>query len=143
MEFDMSYLSEVEAVAMDMNASYNILVQQHLPKAEIVYDRYHMQAQFGKDVLGVVRLLEANAHRQQSIELLEASKVQDDPQERRQLKAEARRESRLYSQLKGSRWTLLSNCGNLSAEKAEALNGILESHGDLALCYAMKSTIIK
>lgn len=29
---------------MDMNASYNILVEQHLPHAEIVYDRYHMQA---------------------------------------------------------------------------------------------------
>ena len=30
-----------------------------MPHADIVYDRYHMQAQFGKDVLGVVRLDEA------------------------------------------------------------------------------------
>ena len=55
-EIDMDYLSEVEAVAMDMNASYNALVNEHMPWAEIVYDRYHMQAQFGKDVLGAVRL---------------------------------------------------------------------------------------
>ena len=41
-EIDMNYLSEVEAVAMDMNASYNLLVAEHLPKARIVYDRYHM-----------------------------------------------------------------------------------------------------
>ena len=55
-EIDRTLLSEVRAVAMDMNASYHILVQQHLPQAQIVYDRYHMQAQYGKDVLGVVRL---------------------------------------------------------------------------------------
>jgi transposase len=45
------YLSSVKAVAMDMNASYNTLVKQYLPQAEIVYDRYHVQAQFGRDVL--------------------------------------------------------------------------------------------
>ena len=61
-EIDMNYLSEVEAVAMDMNASYNALVSEHMPWAEIVYDRYHMQAQFGKDVLGAVRLDEAKRH---------------------------------------------------------------------------------
>ena len=52
-------LSAVIAVAMDMNASYNKLVTKHLPKAQIVYDRFHMQSQFGRDVLGVVRLDES------------------------------------------------------------------------------------
>jgi transposase len=137
-EFDLSNLSEVKAVAMDMNASYNILVEQHLPHAEIVYDRYHMQAQFGKDVLGVVRLQEARTHRQQSRELLEACRQEKSVQERRHLQAEAKRESHLYSTLKSSRWTLLTNGENLSPEKAESLNAILESHSDLALCYAMK-----
>ena len=55
METDPAFLSNVMAVAMDMNASYHILVKEHLPHARIVYDRYHLQAQFGKDVLGVVR----------------------------------------------------------------------------------------
>ena len=45
------YLEQVEAVAMDMNASYNLLVEQYLPQATIVYDRYHMQAQFGREVM--------------------------------------------------------------------------------------------
>ncbi|MBQ8081012.1 MAG: transposase [Clostridia bacterium] len=40
-ETDPSFLSDVMAVAMDMNASYHLLVSQHLPNAEIVYDRYH------------------------------------------------------------------------------------------------------
>lgn len=137
-EIDPDYLSEVKAVAMDMNASYNILVERHLPHAEIVYDRYHMQAQFGKDVLGVVRLQEARAHRQQSKELLETSRHEESAEERRHLQAEARKEIHLYSTLKSSRWTLLSNSDNLSPEKAEGLKAILDSHSDLALCYAMK-----
>ena len=56
-------LSAVIAVAMDMNASYNKLVTKHLPKAQIVYDRFHMQSQFGRDVLGAVRLDEARRHK--------------------------------------------------------------------------------
>ena len=137
-EIDLSYLSEVKAVAMDMNASYNILVEKHLPHAEIVYDRYHMQAQFGKEVLGVVRLQEARAHKQQSKELLEFSRKEECTEERIHLQTEARKESRLYSTLKSSRWTLLSNADNLSPEKAEGLKAILDSHSYLALCYAMK-----
>ena len=58
-------LSAVIAVAMDMNASYNKFVTKHLPKARIVYDRFHMQSQFGRYVLGVVRLDEARRLQQQ------------------------------------------------------------------------------
>ena len=63
-------LSAVIAVAMDMNASYNKLVTKHLPKAQIVYDRFHMQSQFGRDVLGVVRLNEARKHKAKAKEIL-------------------------------------------------------------------------
>ena len=70
-ETDMDYLSEVEAVAMYMIASYNTLVGEHMPWAEIVYDRYHMQAQFGKDVLGAVRLDEARRHNEMAKQLKE------------------------------------------------------------------------
>ena len=58
-------LSAVIAVAMDMNASYNKLVTKDLPNARIVYDRFHMQSQFGRDVLGTVRLDEARRIQQQ------------------------------------------------------------------------------
>lgn len=65
-------LSEVMAVAMDMNASYNKLVEKYIPQAEIVYDRYHMQAQFGKEVLGAVRLEEARKHKEASKQIIAA-----------------------------------------------------------------------
>ncbi|WP_449074187.1 transposase [Ruminococcus sp.] len=48
-----------------MDASYNKLVTKHLPKARIVYVRFHMQLQFGRDVLSAVRLDEARSLQQQ------------------------------------------------------------------------------
>ena len=65
-EIEPSFLAGVMAVAMDMNASYYLLIQKKLPHAQIVYDRYHMQAQFGKEVLGAVRLAEARRHKAQA-----------------------------------------------------------------------------
>ena len=62
-EISSDTLSAVIAVAMDMNASYNQLVNKNLPTAQIVYDRFHMQSQYGRDVLGIVRLNEARKHR--------------------------------------------------------------------------------
>ena len=137
-EIDISYLSEVEAVAMDMNASYNRLVEQYLPHAAIVYDRYHMQAQFGKDVLGSVRLEEARRHQKLAKDI--ESRITDDmdKSEIKEIRKEAKAERKLYRKLKRSRWTILKNSANLSEESAEKLSGILEDHEALAICYAMK-----
>lgn len=136
-ETDPSFLSDVMAVAMDMNASYHILIREHLPLAEIVYDRYHMQAQFGKDVLGVVRLAEARAHKEKSNALRE-SLSQLHGEDRRQVKEEARQEQRRYTQVKRARWTLLKSADALGESQATHLAEILEMHSDLAVCYAMK-----
>lgn len=136
-ETDPSFLADVMAVAMDMNASYHILVKQHLPQAEIVYDRYHMQAQFGKDVLGVVRLSEARAHKERSRAVLDALPTADVC-DRKRLKEEAKHEQQQYSQIKKLRWTLLTKAESLSDVKAAHLSDILQTHSDLAICYAMK-----
>ena len=132
-EMDMDYLSEVEAVAMDMNASYNALVSEHMPWAEIVYDRYHMQAQFGKDVLGAVRLEEARKHNALAKQLKEDGCP----------KKEIKEEKRLYSEVKRARWILLAGQDSLSDEDASALRRILDDHADLALCHAMKEEMTR
>ena len=137
------YLSDVVAVAMDMNASYNILFTEKLPKAVIVYDRYHMQAQYGKDVLGAVRLQEARKHQSEAKDILEMAASQEDPEQKRQLKAQAKEEKHRYSELKGLRWTLLTNGAKLSDEKAQHLKDILSDHSDLAVCYAMKEDLCR
>ena len=83
-------LSAVIAVAMDMNASYNKLVTKHLPKAQIVYDRFHMQSQFGRDVLGVVRLDEARRHKAKEKEILADISNDTDKETIKSLKQEAK-----------------------------------------------------
>ncbi len=127
------YLSQVKAVAMDMNASYNQLVEEHLPDAQIVYDRYHIQAQYGRDVLGQVRLAEAKKHKELANELAKSNAP----------RAEIKEEKKRYSRIKRARWIFLSNSANLSEQKKASLNEILESHSDLSVCYAMKEEMIE
>ena len=142
-EIPVDYLSDVEAVAMDMNASYNRLVEENLPNAEIVYDRYHFQAQYGKDVLGSVRLEEARIHQERATQIKEILKDDMPNDERNELKRLAKVESSLYSKLKRARWTLLKNGTNLEEDNIDKLKGILENHSNLAVCYAMKEEMIR
>ena len=132
-EIDKQYLSAVEAVAMDMNASYNVLIREHMPQVHIVYDRYHLQAQFGKDVLGTVRLEEAKKHKA----LVRQLKQQQCP------KADIKQEQERYAQVKRARWMLLTRKDKLSDEKASALKKILDEHADLAVCSAMKEELVR
>ena len=85
---------------MNMNASYNKLVTKHLTKAQIVYDRFHMQSQFGRDVLGVVRLDEARRHKAKEKEILVNISNDTDKDTMKSLKQEAKSEKQGYSQLK-------------------------------------------
>ena len=137
-EYDMERLSNVKAFAMDMNASFNRLVEKYMPKTEIVYDRYHMQAQYGKDVLGSVRLEEARKHQDKANELKKLAGTVDDKETLQKLKQDIRNESQGYSRLKKARWAVLTNSRNLSESGGEALDEILNTHSDLATCYAMK-----
>ena len=139
-EISTNTLSEVIAVAMDMNASYNNLVTRYIPNAEIVYDRFHMQSQFGRDVLGVVRLDEARKHKARAKELFESY---DEDRDKKELKQEAKTEKKQYSKLKKLRWPLLMNSENLKEQQNESLNEILQDHNDLAVCYAMKEEICR
>ena len=137
-EYDKEQLVNVKAFAMDMNASYNRLVEKYMPNTEIVYDRYHMQAQFGKDVLGAVRLEEARRHKENAKEIKNQMKNITNKEVQRELKLDFRNESKCYTRLKRARWTVLTSNNNLSESGVEVLNEILKSHRVLATCYAMK-----
>ena len=100
---------------MNMKASYNALVSEHMPYAEIVYDRYHMQAQFGKDEFGAVRLNEVGKHSA----MAELRKEDGYP------KAMIKEEKKLYSDVKRSRWILLTGKGCLSDKNASSLERYL------------------
>ena len=140
-ESGLEWLRGVKAVAMDMNASFNKLVRRHMPWADIVYDRYHMQAQYGKDVLGVVRLQEARRHKAEAERLRRLAEDEEDSQERKHLVLQARAETRAYSAVKSARWTLLRKDASLTGNARDALEDILEKHRDIAVCHSMKEEL--
>ncbi len=92
-----------------------------------------MQAQFGKDVLGTVRLEEARKHRDNARQLREDGGPRDEMKE----------EKRLYSEVKSARWILLAGENSLSDDEASSLKRILDDHADLALCHAMKEEMAR
>ncbi|MBS7362097.1 MAG: transposase, partial [Oscillospiraceae bacterium] len=60
-----------------------------------------------------------------------------------QLKLQAKAEKHNYSKLKKARWTLLMRHEKLSEDRSTHLNTILETHHDLAICYAMKEEMCR
>lgn len=141
LEFDMEYLNEVQAVAMDMNASYNKLVKEYMPYADIVYDRYHMQAQFNRDVLGVIRLEAARKHREKAKEINKVLKKDIEDVLRNELIAKYKLECNLYKVTKEARKAILAKSLSLKKEELDKLNKILEDHQEIAICYAMKEEL--
>src|SRR5512144_1901608 len=82
--------AKIEAVAMDMSPAYREAVSTHLPKAKIVFDRFHVMKLFNEKLSDLRRAL----HRE-ATDVLQ-KKV-----------------------LKGTRWLLLKASENLDEEKDE------------------------
>ena len=102
----------LKAVAMDMNAAYEEEVRERCPKAEIVWDRFHMVAEYGREVIDRTRVDEANRLRQ-------------DPKGRKVVK--------------GARWLLLRNKKNLKKPRDRVrLKELLEANEQLTTVYVLK-----
>ena len=103
----------IEAVAMDMSSAYISAVRGNLPRADIVFDRFH-----------VVKLMN------EKLTTL-----------RRQVHREATGEQK--SVLKGSRWLLLKNPENLSGHRDEEaqLAAALKLNEPLAKGYYLKEEL--
>ncbi len=105
---------QIEAVAMDMNTAFDLEVKQHCPRAEVVYDLFHMVARYGREVINRIRVDQSNALRQDKV----ARKV-----------------------IKQSRWLLLRNRENLKDEQAVQLQEILKANQPLATVYVLKDAL--
>jgi transposase len=106
--------AKIEAVAMDMSAAYRQAVSAHLPKAVIVFDRFHVVKLFNDKLSDLRRAL-----------YREATDVQHK------------------AVLKGTRWLLLKNAENLDPEKDERsrLKEALKLNEPLAVAYYMKEDL--
>ena len=101
---------QIEAVAMDMNSAFDLEVKAQCPNAEVVYDRFHVVAKYGREVMDRVRVDQANQRR-------------DDKAARRVIK--------------GSRWLLLRNADNLKPEQAVKLEELLAANASLTTAYLL------
>jgi transposase len=103
------------AVAMDMNAAYAEEVKAQCPKAEIVYDLFHVVAKYGREVIDRVRVDEANRLRHDK----KARKV-----------------------VKGARWLLLRNRENIQKEADRIrLDELLRANRKLMTVYVLKDDL--
>ena len=84
-----------------------------------------MQPQFGRDVLGAVRLDEAQRHKAKEKEIL--ADISDDTgkETMKSFKQEAKAEKQEYSQLKKLRWSLLINSYKLSDSKTDYQQAVI------------------
>jgi transposase len=102
------------AVAMDMNSAYDLEVRLHCPKAEVVYDLFHVVAKYGREVIDRVRVDEAN-------------RLRADKPARRVVKT--------------SRWLLLRNRENVPADKIVQLDELLAANKALLTVYLLKDDL--
>jgi len=106
--------AKIAAVAMDMSGAYRSAVRAHLPKAVIVFDRFHVVKLFNEKLSDLRRAL-----------YREATDVQHK------------------AVLKGTRWLLLKNAENLDPEKDEKsrLKEALKLNEPLATAYYLKEDL--
>lgn len=104
----------IEAVAMDMNSAYDLEVRARCPKAEVVYDLFHVVALYGRSVIDRVRVDQANT-------------LDHDRPARRVIKR--------------ARWLLLRNRENLPASDEVRLQELLEANQPLACVYLLKTAL--
>jgi len=106
--------TRIEAVGMDMNTAFDLEVQQHCPRAAVVYNLFHVVAKFGREVIDRVRVDQAN-------------QLREDRLGRRVIKR--------------SRWLLLRNRQNLTDEQAVHLDELLAVNQPLTTVYLLKTQL--
>jgi transposase len=105
----------LRAVAMDMHAAFEQEVRAQCPRAEIVYDLFHVVAKYGREVVDRVRVDEAH-------------RLRGDKQARKVIK--------------GSRWLLLRNRKNIKKpEDHVRLSELLAANKKLATVYVLKDDL--
>jgi len=107
--------AQIQAVAMDMNNAYEMEVKANCPRAEVVFDLFHVVAKYGREVIDRVRVDEAN-------------RLRGDKAARRVVKS--------------SRWLLLRNRENIRRrEDRVRLTELLSANRKLMTVYVLRDEL--
>lgn len=107
--------ARIRAVVMDMNSAYDLEVRSRCPKAQVVYDLFHVVAKYAREVVDRVRVDEANRLRH------------DRP---------------ARAVVKSSRWLLLRNRERLPGETERVrLDELLAANQALMTVYVLRDDL--
>lgn len=104
----------IEAVAIDMTTAYELEIRAHCPRADVIYDLFHVVAKYGREVIDRVRVDQAN-------------RLRDDKPARKVIKS--------------ARWLLLRNRNHLDAHQAVRLDELLEANRPLLTVYLLRDEL--
>ena len=105
----------LKAVVMDMNGAYEAEVRHQCPKAEVVFDLFHVVAKYGREVIDRVRVDEAN-------------RLKHDKTARKVVKS--------------ARWLLLRNRDNIKKDEDRVrLDELLAANHALMTVYVLKDDL--
>jgi len=106
---------KLKAVVMDMNGAYEAEVRHQCPKAEIVFDLFHVVAKYGREVVDRVRVDQAN-------------RIKHDKKARKVVKS--------------ARWLLLRNRENIKTDQDRVrLDELLAANHALMTAYVLKDDL--
>lgn len=151
---------QIETVSCDMNAAYPRMVKEHLPKAKVLYDLFHVMAHFTKDVLAAAKKaviaalnLDIRDSLRQKKNTKKGKKAEETPSEQspatEQASGESERKARAVDPadppasservtgLRGSEWLLVRRANDLTVEKQERLDRILKDNALLSALYPL------
>lgn len=120
--------ARLEAVVMDMSPAFTAEIRASCPQAAIVYDRFHVAAMYGRDVIDRVRVDETNR----------LARAVPRGDRRRKRRVAARRV------LRSARWLLLRNPARLRqpADRVR-LREVLAANRALFIVYVLKEDLLQ
>lgn len=103
--------ANIKGVVMDMGPAYQKAVREHLPQADIIFDRFHVMQQFSKAIDNQRRIEFRRAH------ITEKNLI------------------------KGSRFLLLRNRNKLNEKQEKRLTKLLNENANLSVMYMLKEQL--
>ena len=103
-----SQKASIKAVCVDRNGAYRSAIEEQLPEADIVFDRFHLMANLAKAI---------------------------DQLRREEIKAASEEDKRV---IKGQRYNLLRNPENLTGKQSLCLRNLLAMNEKLSTAYILK-----
>jgi len=115
MEWGEKVLSQIKEVSMDMTGNYKSLVSQLCPNADVTVDRFHVTKMVHEE------LNQARIDQKKTAESLNIKE-----------------RAKLFTSLKGSKYTLLKAEQNLSQKQKEKLLQVKEASPNIAIMHSLK-----